>query len=157
MRKVSTEKLAELRRYEQKHKHVIKNYVFEPGALVQVRNTSIEKSLDKKMKPRYQGLYVIVRRTKGGSYIVAEMDGTVLKEKVAAFRVVPHRLRYGPVILPEDLLRALDAGTEELDNLEEAIEEDERGSSYDGPDYAFYGMGNERDDDEESPLELENR
>ncbi|EEB89140.1 hypothetical protein MPER_12800, partial [Moniliophthora perniciosa FA553] len=119
MRKVSTEKLAELKRYEQKHQHVIKNYVFEPDALVQVRNTSIEKSLDKKMKPRYQGPYVIVRRMKGGSYIVAEMDGTVLKEKVAAFRVVPHKLRYGPVILPEDLLRALDVGAEELDDLEE--------------------------------------
>ncbi|EEB91233.1 hypothetical protein MPER_10442 [Moniliophthora perniciosa FA553] len=124
--------------------------------LVQVCNTSIEKSLDKKMKPRYQGPYVIVRQMKGGSYIVAEMDGTVLKEKVATFRVVPHKLHYRPVILPEDLLCVLDVGTEELDSIEiEAIEDESvRRSDYDSPDYGFYSMGNEKDDKEELTSEL---
>ncbi|EEB97836.1 hypothetical protein MPER_02760 [Moniliophthora perniciosa FA553] len=126
--------------------------------LVQICNTSIEKSLDKKMKPRYWGPYIVVRRTKGGSYIVAEMDGTVLKEKVATFRVVPHKLCYGPVILPEDLLCVLDVGTGELDSIEEAIEEENVcGNDYEGPDYTFYGMGNEKDDKKELTSELEDR
>ena len=149
MRRVSSEKLKELRRYEEKYKAVIKNYVFEPGTLVQIRNTAIEKSLDKKMKPRYRGPYVVIRRTLGGSYIVAEMDGTVLKEKVAAFRVIPHKLRYEPVILPEAIHKVLDATKEQLDDLEQAIDEETVESdeeTYNGPDYAFYGMGKENEE-----------
>ncbi|ESK82218.1 hypothetical protein Moror_8742 [Moniliophthora roreri MCA 2997] len=142
MHKVSAEKLAELKRYKEKYKHVIKNYVFEPGTLVQVQNTTIEKSLDWKMKPRYHRPYVVVRRMKGSSYIVAEMDGTVLKEKVATFQVVPHKLRYGPVILPADLQKVLDADTDQPDELEVTMDNDiEDANTYSGPDYVFYGMG----------------
>ena len=50
-RKVSDQKLANLRRYEKEHQYKIKAYNFKPGALVLVRNTAIETSLDKKMKP----------------------------------------------------------------------------------------------------------
>ncbi|ESK88912.1 hypothetical protein Moror_13232 [Moniliophthora roreri MCA 2997] len=70
------------------------------------------------------------------------MDGMVLKEKVAAFRVVPHKLQYGPVILPVDLQKVLDADTDQLDELEETINNDiDDTHVYSGPDYAFYGMG----------------
>ena len=50
-RKVSDQKLANLRWYEKEHQYKIKAYNFKPGALVLVRNTAIETSLDKKMKP----------------------------------------------------------------------------------------------------------
>jgi len=35
---------------------VIKDFEFNPGDLVLVRNTAIESALDKKMKARYMGL-----------------------------------------------------------------------------------------------------
>ena len=33
---------------------------------------------------------VVVRRTRGGVYILAELDGTVSVTKFAAFRVIPY-------------------------------------------------------------------
>ena len=50
--------------FEKKHFQTTENYAFERGDLVLVRNTKIEKSLDKKMKPRYLGPLIMVSRTK---------------------------------------------------------------------------------------------
>ena len=36
---------------------------------------------------------VVVRRTEGGSYILAELDGSVSRYRYAAFRVVPYNAR----------------------------------------------------------------
>ena len=44
-----------LEAYERDFKVVIKDWMFEPGDLVLVCNTSVESSLDKKMKLRYTG------------------------------------------------------------------------------------------------------
>ena len=46
--------------------------------------------LNRKTKPRYLGPYVVVRRTTGGSYIIAELDGAISKLRVAAFRLIPY-------------------------------------------------------------------
>lgn len=61
-----------------------------------VRNTQIEKELSRKHKPRYLGPVQVVRRTKGGSYVVAELDGAVWRDAVAAFRVLPYISRSNP-------------------------------------------------------------
>ena len=65
----------------------------EPGTLVLVRNTTVEKELDRKSKPRYLGPYQVIRQTQNGSYVLAEPDGTLWKQKVAGFRVVPYIAR----------------------------------------------------------------
>ena len=74
------------------HKKII-DYDFKPGSLVLVRNSTVEKSLDRKTKPRYFGPMIVVRRTKGGSYILGELDGTLSKLRFAAFRLLPYHPR----------------------------------------------------------------
>jgi hypothetical protein len=123
--RVTENKRKELREFEKKYRHVIFDYDFKPGTLVQVRNTAIEKNLDRKMFPRYQGPMVVIRRTRGGSYIIAEMDGTVLKSKVGAFRVLPHRSRYEPIELPEDIHELIDLSKEQLDHMVNNGDDDE--------------------------------
>jgi len=44
-----------LLRYEKDNQHTIKDLNFQSGDLVLIRNTEIESSLNKKMKPRYMG------------------------------------------------------------------------------------------------------
>jgi hypothetical protein len=71
----------------------IKDYDFAPGALVLVQNSKVEYKLSKKTKPRYLGPMVVVRRMKGGSYILAELDGTISKLQFATFRIIPYSAR----------------------------------------------------------------
>ena len=66
------------------------DYNFSPGRLVLLRNTRIKIELNRKTKPCYLGPYVVVRRTQGGLYIIAELDGSVVKHRVAAFRLIPY-------------------------------------------------------------------
>jgi hypothetical protein len=138
--RIDENKRKELRRFEEKHRHVIKDWDFKPGTLVQVRNSTIEKNLDRKMYPRYLGPMVVIRRTRGGSYIIAEMDGSVLKEKVAAFRVLPHISRYEPVELPENITDLIDMTREQL----EAMADDDGPSDTKGRDYIFDDIPNLR-------------
>ena len=47
-------------RFEQDHSATIRNFNFSRGDLVLVRNTAIEKALNRKMRPRYFGPMIIL-------------------------------------------------------------------------------------------------
>jgi hypothetical protein len=82
--------------FEQKFHLRMHKKSFNPGELVLVRNTQIEKELNRKTKPRYLGPFVVERQTKGGSYILKEMNGTLSRRGVAAFRLIPYISRSDP-------------------------------------------------------------
>jgi transposase InsO family protein len=83
-----------IKHFEKQHKSAIRDYNFGPGTLVLVRNSAIEKELDRKAKPRYFGPMVVVSRSQRGAYTLAELDGAVSKLRYAAFRVIPYYARH---------------------------------------------------------------
>jgi hypothetical protein len=80
--RVDHAKRISVRKYERYHEHTIKNYDFQPGRLFLVRFTQFKKTVSGKMKPRYLGPMVIIKRTKGGAYLVAEMNSAMFQERV---------------------------------------------------------------------------
>jgi hypothetical protein len=82
-----------IRQFERTFENTIRDFDFKLGALVLVRNSSIETDLGRKMKPRYFGPMVVIRRTPNGAYRLAELDGAISKLRFAAFRLVPYHAR----------------------------------------------------------------
>ena len=91
--KVFEARIRAARIFERDHQATIKSFDFKRGDLVLIRNTAIEKSLNRKMRARYLGPLIIVARNRGGAYIVCELDGTVHDRPIAAFRVIPYFAR----------------------------------------------------------------
>jgi hypothetical protein len=56
----------------------------EAGDLVLVYNKSLETQWGKLFKDRWNGPYRVKEQYPGGSYILEELDGTVLSRRVAA-------------------------------------------------------------------------
>ena len=87
---VSKSRQKNLERFEKRHGSRIIDFDFPPGALVLVRNSRIEDALNRKTKPRYNGPMVVVRKTAGTSYVVAELDAAESQLRVAGFRLIPY-------------------------------------------------------------------
>lgn len=131
--RVTAEKRKRVEQYERENEATIRDFDFRRGDLVLLRNTAIEKSLDKKMKARYLGPLVVISRNKGGAYILAEMDGSVLQSPAAAFRVIPYHARKS-IKLPSNIETFVDVRKE---TLEEMTNDDDDGIR---EDFIFRGM-----------------
>jgi len=142
--RIDQEKLKRLEQYKKDFKAVIKDYCFEPGDLVLIRNTAIESSLDKKLKPRYNGPMIVVKRNKGGSYIVAELDGSVWHQKIARFMVVSYFVRE-KIELPDGILEIINCDEYTLRCIEKQVDPDEELSK----DYLMEGVKLHDSDTEE--------
>jgi hypothetical protein len=79
-----------IRNFEQHYRCSIVDYNFKPGAYILVRNSKVEYELSGKTKPCYLGPMIVVHCTKGGAYILAELDGVVSKLCYAAFCLLPY-------------------------------------------------------------------
>jgi hypothetical protein len=60
---------------------------YKSGELVLVRSSEQEMRLNRKTKPQYLGPYEVCRKT---TYVLKELDGSILKERVAAFHLLPY-------------------------------------------------------------------
>src|SRR6267154_6311142 len=116
--KVMTARIQAAVHFEREHSATIRDFNFQSGDLILVRNTAIEKSLNRKMRARYLGPLVVVSRNKGGAYIICELDGSVFDRPVAAFRVIPY-FACTKIAIP-DLSDFLDISTERLRDMERA-------------------------------------
>ena len=107
-------RLAAARKFEQQFANTIKTGQFALGDLVLVRNSAVENT-HQKMKPRYFGPMVVVKRTRNGAYRLAELDGAVSRLRFAAFRLIPYHARSRSTI---SVTRLLDS--DDLDALDSA-------------------------------------
>ena len=76
--------------FKQEHVATIIKYDFKLGDLVLIRNTTIEKSLNRKMCVRYLSPLIVISQNKGGTYIISKLDRLVFNHPIAAFRVIPY-------------------------------------------------------------------
>ena len=91
--------MANLVHFKKNYGSRIINFDFKPGSLVLVRNYRIEESLNRKTKPCYTGPFIVVQKTIGSSYVIAELDRSQSQLRVAAFRVIPTSLATAPPFL----------------------------------------------------------
>ncbi|KAJ7134175.1 hypothetical protein C8R44DRAFT_610014, partial [Mycena epipterygia] len=135
----------------EKYKHVIKDYCFEPGDVVLVRNTVDEDSLSGRNRDRWWGPVIVVRRTRGGAYIVCEFNGAVWQKKIGRFRVIPYHQRE-KLSIGARIEELIDTSQEMRDQLEAEEEEEE---VYHGKDLQFDKVrlrpSSAEDDDKQGP------
>jgi hypothetical protein len=123
-------------RFEREHIRTVKDFKFKRGALVLIRNTQIEKALNRKMRPRYFGPNIVISRNKGGAYIVCELDGSVFDRPIAAFRLIPYFARKS-ISIPDNFIdideKRLEVmeGRDVVDDVEQDNESDNDGEEVD--------------------------
>ena len=117
--RVAEEKRKRVLQYERDNLNRIITKTFKPGDLVLMRNTRVEDTLGRKMWPRYLGPLIVIRRNKGGAYVLAEMDGATLHQPVAEFRVIPYHARKA-IQLPDNIHDLIDISANRLAQLETA-------------------------------------
>ncbi|KAI5895926.1 uncharacterized protein SCHCODRAFT_02723502 [Schizophyllum commune H4-8] len=77
--------------FRERFERTLRTEVYQPGQLVLLRNSAIEKSVSAaaKMAQQYLGPYVVARRNKGGECILQELNGATLAGGEAPRRLLP--------------------------------------------------------------------
>ena len=121
--------------YEDTYARTTKDFDFKPGRLVLMRNTAVEKALNRKMRARYLGPLVVISRNRGGAYIVAELDGAVHDRPIAAFRLIPYLARKNPIRFSVEDLDISPERLAEMETVEETFENEGLDAEEALPDY----------------------
>ena len=87
-----------------------------------MRNTQIEKALNRKMRPRYLGPLVVLGWNKGGAYILCELDGSTFARPIAVYRLIPYFARQ-KIDLP-DINAIIDVPEARMKQLFDSNQED---------------------------------
>jgi hypothetical protein len=111
--------------FVKKFAYHIKDYDFQRGHLVIVRNTRYEKALDRKHRIRYLGPMIFIAKNHGGAYILCELDGTVPFRLFAQFRVIPYFPRKSIPLPPIE--EFLDITPDKLDQRMQSTKGDPEG------------------------------
>ena len=111
-RKLKQFRIKSKEEFERRFSHRIHKEDYKPGDFILLRNSRFENSLDKKSKPRYLGPYEVLRKTKGGSYVVMELSGQRKITAQSPNKMIPYVAR------DKELLRHLtiDSDNEESDS-----------------------------------------
>jgi len=105
------------KRFEEDHSATLVNHACKPGNLILICNTAIEKALNRKMRPHYVGLLIVIAHNHGGAYILAELHGSVFDRPIVAFCMVPY-LAQRHIPLP-DLTSFIDISLERLQAMKD--------------------------------------
>jgi transposase InsO family protein len=108
--------------FEKRFGRRLSNRVYKEGDLVLVRNSRVELELSRKTEKRYNGPFEIIRQTKGGSYVVKELDGTAMRKGIAPWRLIPYYSREGRPIDPDDIME--DSSDEESSEDSDSTDEE---------------------------------
>ena len=118
-----------VKQLEKTVKSNIQDFDFKPGSLVLVRNLKFDKILSDKTKSCYFGPMIIIKRTKGGSYVLGELDGSLSKLRFTAFRLIPYRhrdIKSVPVTkFTNNIEESLDEITHDSGNTLDVVEEED--------------------------------
>ena len=117
-------------RFEKEHLRNVEDFDFKPGNHVLIRNTAIEKSLNRKMHVCYPEPLIVLAQNRGSAYIVAKLDGFVFHQPAAAFHVIPYFACKNIHLPPlQELLDISNHCFQELKDSEVSDLDDEDGNS----------------------------
>jgi hypothetical protein len=129
--KVMTAHVQAAVRFKRTHSATVRDFNFQRGDLVLVRNTAIEKALNRKMRPRYTGPVIVISRNRGGAYVLCELNGSVFDRPVAAFHVIPYFAR-NALALP-NLNNFLDVPISHIEEMEQSTSSGDSADDEDVP------------------------
>jgi transposase InsO family protein len=88
--RIEKSRYASIIQFRKENTNRIREQDFKPGTLVLVRNIQMEKNHSSKHLPRYYGPMVVISKTKGLSYRLGELDGSIASKGYAGYRLLPY-------------------------------------------------------------------